>query len=76
MFVCGIGFRDAGDGVILCDDLLDQRGNGFDFPCQVHAFLSGKRRERPSFSAIISKTATWQVKALVDATEISGPACR
>lgn len=35
-----------------------------------------KRRPRPSLRAIMRRTATWQVKALVEATEISGPAWR
>ena len=34
------------------------------------------RRVRANFNAIISNTATWQVKALVEATPISGPACK
>ena len=33
-------------------------------------------RVRPSFRAVISRAVTWAVNAFVDATEISGPACR
>ena len=35
-----------------------------------------KRRVRPNLRAIISNATTWQVKALVEATPISGPAWR
>ena len=69
-------FRDGGDLRLPRKHRAHEFGQPGQFGGEGGAPFAGEPPPRPRRRAMSSRTATWQVKALVEATEISGPACR